>query len=135
VREVVLDASVVLKWFGTAAEDRGAAARALRAAYEDGRLRCLAPSLLALEVLNVAGRRWGWDGDALAALAEAFVGLRIDLVDPPPVDVARWTSRGLTAYDAAYVAVAEGAGVDLVTDDRQILVAAPGVARPLDGAP
>jgi predicted nucleic acid-binding protein len=129
--EAVLDASVVLKWFSPTDERHGEAARALRAAYEAGELRLLAPGLLALELLNVAGRSWRWPADALAALADALAALRIELVDPALADVARWAGRGLTAYDAAYVAVAEAAGVELVTDDREILAVAAGVARPL----
>jgi predicted nucleic acid-binding protein len=58
--EVVLDASVALKWF--AAEQRGSAeGRELRNGYEAGRLSVAVPALLFLELLNVAGRRWGWD--------------------------------------------------------------------------
>lgn len=77
-----------------------------------------APPTLLLEVLNVAGRKW--------------------LVGPDLPAVARWVGRGLSAYDAAYVAVAEAAGVELVTADRRIVEVAPGIARDLadaDGLP
>ncbi len=67
--ETVLDASVVLKWF--AAEQRGSSeARRLRDDYEAGRLSVVVPALLFLELLNVAGRRWRWDGEALLELAQ-----------------------------------------------------------------
>ncbi len=53
--EVVLDASVVLKWF--AAEQRGSAeARELRSEYQAGRSLVAVPALLSLELLDVAGR-------------------------------------------------------------------------------
>ena len=45
--------------------------------------------------------------------------------------MARWAANGLTAYDAAYVAVAEHAGAQLITDDEQIVAIAPGVATAL----
>ena len=45
--------------------------------------------------------------------------------------VADWTSRGLTAYDAAYVAAAEAAAAPLVTDDELVASVAAGVATAL----
>lgn len=42
--------------------------------------------------------------------------------------LAAWAAAGLTAYDAAYVTVAEEAGVHVVTDDAGIVRAAPETA-------
>jgi predicted nucleic acid-binding protein len=134
MREAVLDSSVVLKWFDPTEERHQAQALALGRAYEEGKLRVTSPRFLLLEVMNVAGRSWRRDGEELAEVAAMLDDLRFDLVDPPLADVARWTARGLSAYDAAYVAVAEAAGIELVTDDRAILDVAPGVARPLADA-
>lgn len=129
--EVVLDASVVLKWFRDAGERNVTEARAIRATYEEGDLVVWAPPLLQLEILNVAGRRWELGEEALVALAGALEDLGFELLEPPLESVARWIARGLTAYDAAYLAVAEAASVELVTDDDRVLSLAPGIARPL----
>jgi predicted nucleic acid-binding protein len=131
MRDLVLDASVVLKWFDGAEERQQAAARSLREQYLGGRVRILAPRLLMLEVLNVVGRRWRWSGDALGAVASSLDALRFELLDPQLAEVARWTAQGLSAYDAAYVVVAEAAGASLVTDDAKVLATAPRIARPL----
>ena len=48
-------------------------ARHLRAAFEAGELIVLAPPLLQLEIVNVAGRRWRWSEPSLVDLA---VGLK-----------------------------------------------------------
>lgn len=130
--EVVLDASVVLKWFG-ADERRSSAARELRDDYEAGRLFVVAPPLLFLELLNIAGRRWNWSDDALRELAAALNDIGFDIADASRLAVASWVIRGLTAYDASYVALAEERGLVLVTDDEKILELAPDVSRPLVG--
>jgi predicted nucleic acid-binding protein len=131
VSELVLDASVVLKWFRDAGERHVEEARALRASYEQGELVVWAPPLLHLELLNVAGRRWELAEEALVTLAGALDDLGFELLEPPLESVARWIARGLTAYDAAYLAVAEAASVELVTDDHRIVSLAPGIARSL----
>ncbi len=131
MRRLVLDASVVLKWFTPADEPGGLQSRRLRAEYERGRLEVVVPPLLFLELLNVAGRRWGWTGAALLELAAALRDLGFMTVQPPLDLVASWVGRGLTAYDAAYVALAEDRGLPLITDDRAILQAAPAVAEAL----
>lgn len=126
--EVVLDASVVLKWFHSEGEKHLEAARRLRGRFEAGELRVLAPPLLWLEVLNVAARRWLLAREQLEQLAAALPELGFELFDPDLTEVARWAARGLTAYDAAYVAIAEQAGVDLITDDAEIVRSAPELA-------
>lgn len=91
--------------------------RGLRRSFEAGELIVFAPSLLRLEIGTVAGRRWRWEEPALVELAAALDDLGCELAEPDLDRVAHWTARGLTAYDAAYVAVAEAAHTRLITDD------------------
>jgi predicted nucleic acid-binding protein len=129
--EVVLDASVILKWFRIEGERHVEPARLLRAAFESGELIVLAPPLLHLEIVNVAGRRWHWDESSLIDLALALDDLGFDLREPDLARVAGWTAQGLTVYDAAYVALAEGEGIPLITDDDPIVAAAGAIATAL----
>lgn len=129
--ELVLDASVVLKWFVGGAERGRKEASKVRADYETGRLAVVVPSLIFLELLNVAGRRWRWDEESLAELGGALDDLGLDVREPELNAVAAWVARGLTAYDAAYVALAEQIGIELVSDDAEILRLAEGIAQPL----
>lgn len=132
MKELVLDASVILKWF--AANEAGVreAAR-LRDDYEAGSVMVTVPPLLFLELANVAGRRWKWTEDDLISFAAALGELGFEVAEPRLVNVAAWTAGGLTAYDATYVALAEERDLRLVTDDARILGVAAGVAIPLAG--
>ncbi|MBA3423788.1 MAG: type II toxin-antitoxin system VapC family toxin [Rubrobacter sp.] len=129
--EVVLDASVVLKWFVAESEVGSSQARAVRSRYEDGGLLVAVPSLMFLEVVNIAGRRWSWDEVQLLELAGALDNLGFDVAEPELRLVTAWTARGLTAYDSTYVALAEERASPLLTDDQRVLDVAPALARPL----
>jgi predicted nucleic acid-binding protein len=133
LNEAVLDASVVLKWFRSQGEERREEALALRRSFEAGELAVLAPPLLWLEVVNIAARRWGWPPKQLEGLAAELPALGFELLEPDLAGVARWAGAGLTAHDAAYVAVAEEAGVQLITDDAGIVEAAPDLTTALVG--
>jgi predicted nucleic acid-binding protein len=132
VTEAVLDASVVMKWFRAEGERHVDRARALRSSFEAGSLIVFAPPLLRLELVNVAGRRWRWVESALVELALALEEIGFEFAEPGLDRVAHWTARGLTAYDAAYVALAEVSGIQLVTDDDQIVSVAEGIATALE---
>lgn len=128
MRDVVLDASVLLKWFHSQGERNVEQARAIRQQFEDGELHVLAPPLLWLETINVAARHWKWTAARLDRLAATLPKLGFQLLIADLADIGRWAAAGLTAYDAAYVAVAEKAGATLVTDDEQIVHVAPALA-------
>ncbi|HXR30514.1 MAG TPA: type II toxin-antitoxin system VapC family toxin [Solirubrobacterales bacterium] len=134
MNEAVLDASVVLKWFHSPGRTASSQHRELRERFEAGELRVLAPSLLWLEILNVAARRWGWTAPQLEQLAAALPELGFDLIEPELTGIAHWAARGLTAYDAAYVAIAEQTGAQLVTDHDEIVGTAPELAAALGTA-
>lgn len=129
--EAVLDASVVIKWFRSEGERHTDPARALRRSFEAGELIVFTPPLLRLEIVNVAGRRWRWDEAALVDLSAALDEVGFEYTEPNLHRVAHWTARGLTAYDGAYVAVAETIGTRLITDDDLIVEIAKKIAQPL----
>ena len=132
--ELVLDASVVIKWFHASGERHVGAARALRAAFEAGELIVFAPPLLRLEIVNVAGRRWRWAEKDLLELAAALDELGLEFIEPELARVASWTARDLTAYDAAYLAIAEANETALVTDDNLVVDVAGEIATALADA-
>ncbi|MEA3501195.1 MAG: type II toxin-antitoxin system VapC family toxin [Actinomycetota bacterium] len=117
---VVIDASVLV----SALMDRDEAAEAVRASLAPVDL--IAPHLVDLEVMQGL-RRHDRKGrhDAVRALRQ-FRLLEIRRFDHEPLLPRIWELRhNLTAYDAAYVALAEVVGAPLFTSDRSI-VNAPG---------
>lgn len=130
--ELVLDASVVLKWIAPAKLERHAKqARSLRNGLIAGELLVVVPTLLELELLNVAGRKWGWREPELLDLVDLIDALGFISEEADTAVIASWVARGLTAYDAAYVALAEERRIMLVTDDETTVQAAPDLAVPL----
>ncbi len=130
----VLDASVVLKWFHHEGESQLAEALALRTRFEDGDLQVIVPGLLRSEIVNVAARSWTLGERELVAIAHALGRLGFETFEPEIEGVARWAARGLTAYDAAYVATAVAVEAPLITADARILELAPAVAVELAAA-
>lgn len=127
--DVVLDASVIARWFGPSADP---ASVRWRSDFEAGRVDITVPALVFLDLMNVAGRRWRWTEDRLLELVRELGASRFELVDPDLGRIAVWTARGLTAYDATYVALADERGIPLVTNDRRIVAVAPGIAQAVD---
>ena len=104
--------------------------RLVHASRRAGR-RLIVPPLFWLEVLNVLGRRYRLAPDVLLeALAELdAAGIETVELDRPMLLLAldAVARHGLSAYDAAYLALAEAADAELLTADAA-LAAAAGVA-------
>ena len=96
--------------------------------YEAGRLSVAVPTLLFLELMNDAGRRWRWDEEALLELADALDDLLFEVAEPELQSIASWVARG-SRFDA----LAEERGEPLVTDDQAILAIAGQFTHPLVG--
>ena len=124
---IVLDASALLELLiGTA---RGAA---IADRIADPAISLHVPHLADLEVAQ-ALRRYEREGDLDAGGAEAALEAlaQLDVERHPHEPLLRrvWALRGnLTAYDAAYVALAEALDAKVITCDAR-LARAPGVAR------
>ena len=135
MRSVVVDASVALKWVFDD-EDAVSQAVALRDDAIDGRVGLVAPSLWLYEVANglvSAERRGRLDARHGRRGLTHLMALGIELVDPDPAATFdRAVSYGLSAYDAAYVALAGTLETSLWSGDRGLCNAVgepPGLVR------
>lgn len=120
---LVLDASVVVPYL-TRAEEQERVERALGDALDGSGLRLHAPALIDLEVLHTL-RRQTRHGEVSPARAERALArlrrARLVRMDHSPLIPRIWALRdNLSAYDAAYVALAEILGATLLTFDRRL---------------
>jgi predicted nucleic acid-binding protein len=123
--DVVSDANVALKWFHAEGEEEVAPARALLAAHRARTVALMVLDLTAYEVSNALLRgRVRAGAVQVATVLEALVAI-CPAIRPEP-DELRLTvelaeQHELTAYDAAYAAVARNRKATLVTLDRDLL--------------
>jgi predicted nucleic acid-binding protein len=89
-----------------------------------GSAQLVAPSLLLYEIVSVAGgkvRRGEVPADTAMTVLSAFGRMRILLHEPDLPEVFRLTPRTrLTAYDAAYLHLAQSLSTELVTLDDKL---------------
>jgi len=125
MKELVLDASVVLKWYLTD-DECGQEALNILEQHVAGNVVLFAPSILPYEVLNalLVAERMGRIAEEVTEEAfHAFLELEInfqgsfrDYLDI--LSVARFFQR--SAYDASYLSLARGKNIDFVTGDKQL---------------
>jgi predicted nucleic acid-binding protein len=138
LRTLVADASVLLAFYLPAEPYKQAAMTVLKA-FTEGKVRLVVPALTPYEVLNglvrsVRGLRTGRRlplEEALAIL-QAFLALRLETVtvEGMEAEVLRVAAQcGCSAYDAAYLVLAEQHGWELVTGDERFFQAVSGTFR------
>lgn len=118
-KKVVLDASVVAKWF--LEEEYSDKAIAVLADYLHGIVDIFAPDLLPYEVLNALK----YSGDfgklelvKVVGILENYQLARLPITKEAAVAAYEY---GITIYDAAYVAVAKNEDATFYTADKKLL--------------
>lgn len=122
---LLLDTSVLIKWFHSEGERELHAARALRSAHIAGELDAHVLDLAMYEVGNVLVRALKWDA---SDVADQLDDLRA-VVGPPLVMAAPWLRHAATLaerhalsfYDASWAATASELGMSLVSADQRLL--------------
>jgi predicted nucleic acid-binding protein len=120
---VVLDTSVILKWFRQE-EVLAGQALALRDAYLDGRIGVVVPSLVAYELANVLRYKADLTTDQVQEAVQSLFGMGLEWVLPSSgtmrraVGIAR--AYEATVYDAAFAALAEWLDAAFVTADLRL---------------
>ena len=120
---IVVDACVIVKWFVD--EEYSRAARLLRDSYVNGLIEIAVPALMPYEVLNALKYSGAYGEDELKEIAEVLEDYQFETYDLSG-DLAKRTveiamRKGLTIYDASYVALAEKLNTVLYTADEKII--------------
>lgn len=124
---LLVDTSVLIKWFHHEGESELAAARGLRSAHVAGGVDAHVLDLAMYEVGNVLVRGLRWNA---ADVAEQLDDLRA-VVGPPLVMTAAWLRRAaalaqdhaLSFSAASWAATASELGMPLVSADRSLIEA------------
>ena len=122
---LLVDTSVLVKWFHSDGETELAEARSIRQATQVGEVQARVIDLALYEMGNVLLRALRWSGPDVADQLEDLV----IICGPPLAMAAEWLRRAaelgerhrLTFYDAAWAAAAEALGIALVSVDAQLL--------------
>lgn len=116
---IVVDASVLANVVGDDGADGRRARNELRSAID-----VAAPDLVDVETVAVLRKRWLAGTITDRRFSAAIADLEITSVERyPTLPLMRPAYRlraNVTAYDAAYVALAEALGCELVTGDRRL---------------
>ena len=125
MKELLIDASVILKWY-LPDEEFGEKALMILNQHVNEEIEILAPTILPYEVLNaliVAERMGRIDKEVTEKSFNAFLKLDIGLLDPfrdyrNVLSLARSFSKSV--YDAAYLSLAMQKKTDFVTGDKRL---------------
>jgi predicted nucleic acid-binding protein len=121
---VVLDSSVVIKWFRRY-EVLGEQALQLRQAYLDGHLFIHVPDLLIYEIANVLRYKPDMDETEVQQALQSLFDMKIRIEHIEPEATARAVemaySYNITVYDAVFAALAEQLEAHFITVDEELL--------------
>jgi predicted nucleic acid-binding protein len=119
--DVVVDTSTVVKWY--IPEQDHERARTLRDDFLDGKHDLYAPALMPFEALNALSYSGHYDGERLVEAANSLGKYGVELVPfracGPVAEIT--TAVDVTAYDAAYVALAVDREATAYTADATLL--------------
>jgi len=122
-KNLVVDASVVAKWF--VPERDSDRAVQLRNRHIEGTLTLIAPDLLIYEIANALAYHSDISVDDLKEDIEALFLIDVELVPPSSellasvAEAAR--KNNISVYDSSYLTLAEVTATNMVTADKKLL--------------
>lgn len=122
-QQLVVDASVAIKWFKRLQETQAEEATSIFRAHGDGIITITVPEIFFYEIPNVLIKRYKFPSEEVKDFDSALYGLSVVMVGltKPLLELAiQITNRfDLSFYDAMYFAVAQSLDIDCVTADEK----------------
>jgi predicted nucleic acid-binding protein len=120
---VVVDASIVVKWF--VEEENSDKAIRIRDKYVEGEVRLIAPEIIKFEVLNALYYKKLFSEDEMGEISEALDSYLFDLY-PLKGEYAKKTvetafRNNITIYDASYISLAIMKNAYFYTADEKLI--------------
>ncbi len=119
----VVDASVIVKWF--VEEKYSREASLIRNAYVDGLIDIAVPSLIYYEVLNILKYSGAFGEEELREIARILDDYQFNVYELTGIYAEKTIEysirKGVTIYDASYVALADVLDTTLYTADEKLL--------------
>lgn len=123
MERIVVDASVLVKWFVD--EEGSREALAIRRRYVEGEVEIVAPELIIFETLNALRYKGLFTEAELKRIAEALDAYAFGLYPlrggyaAEAIRVA--FENDITIYDSSYVSLAAREGAEMYTGDRDLI--------------
>jgi len=123
--DIVLDASVAVKWFSEKNEDYVKTALEIQDQKISGDLDIIVPDLFFLEVLNAFQTSSGFGPEDISIIQQSLQKLNLKIVYPNNI-ILKYTVKiasdnDLTIYDSLYISIAKVYEAPLFTEDKRIL--------------
>ncbi|MBS7653160.1 type II toxin-antitoxin system VapC family toxin [Candidatus Bathyarchaeota archaeon] len=121
--ELIVDASVVVKWFVD--EEYSNKAIKIRDMYIDGKIRILAPEIINFEILNALYYKKLFSENELREISEALDAYSFDLYSlkgeysRKTVEIMFYND--ITIYDASYISLAVMRNTFMYTADEDLI--------------
>lgn len=119
---IILDASIVVKWFSE--EEYTEKALAIRERIRMGEERVIVPDLLLYELANALKYNPSFDANDVSDALTSILDMDLEIVTPIPeiinLAVALAFDYNITVYDAFYIALAKDLELTFITADRRL---------------
>ena len=123
--DIVVDASVAVKWFNVKDEDNVDLALEILKQKSANKMKIIVPDLFFLEIVNAFLTKSFFNRQDVLIIEEALDKMNLVIVFPDhlalknAIDIA--SENDLTIYDAIYVETAIANNAVLLTEDKKIL--------------
>jgi predicted nucleic acid-binding protein len=119
---IILDASVVIKWFSE--EEYTDKALEIRERIRMGEERVVVPDLLLYELANALTYNPSFDANDVSDALTSIFDMDVDIVTPIPEIINSAVTlafeHNITVYDSSYVALAKELELTFITADRRL---------------